>query len=138
MVWQECTAITVYLVPATRCQCTATACSLTHPQADVPGGGRLVVRLLRAEWLQRAADLLTDTFVDTLGVEPYRHVSALVCPCRAPCVAVFAPCVPAATCTFLCVSVRVCVVRSRVCARASHPGVPASSPPCTLQALRAA
>eukprot|EP00775_Hariotina_reticulata_P004123 gene4123-4369_t len=35
--------------------------------------GRLVISVLRPEWLQRAADLLTDCFVDTKGIQPYRR-----------------------------------------------------------------
>ncbi|KAF8062040.1 hypothetical protein HT031_004300 [Scenedesmus sp. PABB004] len=41
-------------------------------EAQLPEG-ELVVRLLRPELLPRAADLLTDTFVDCKGVQPYRR-----------------------------------------------------------------
>lgn len=46
-------------------------------EVDLGDEGQLVVRALRAEWLQRAADLLADTFVDTLGIQPYRCVVQL-------------------------------------------------------------
>lgn len=43
-------------------------------EIDLGDEGQLVVRALRTEWLQRGADLLADTFVDTLGIQPYRCV----------------------------------------------------------------
>lgn len=40
-------------------------------QADCPDG-QLVISVLRSELLPKAADLLTDTFVDTKGIQAYR------------------------------------------------------------------
>lgn len=39
--------------------------------------GCLVVSVLRSELLPRTADLLTDTFVDTKGIQPYRYVMSM-------------------------------------------------------------